>query len=139
MITNLPKDIEIKEELRRQDYFGLIDMKYSLFRYILNPDYIDNLQVMSDTRATIGIGLHAYNQWRKYSFIIDQEKRSLTNPAEKTITRGEIYIGFSSFLKAGIGRMQYDFQADFVDWGDFEKYGRIFKRDRHILTYGVEL
>jgi len=139
LVTNLPKNIEIKEELRRQDYLGLINMNYSLFRYTLNPDYIDNLQIMADTRATIGIGLHAYNQWRKYNFIIDQEKRSITNPSEKTITRGEIYIGLSSFLKAGIGRMQYDFQADFVDWGNFEKYGLIFQRYRHILSYGIEL
>ena len=138
LIINIP-NLKVEEELKRQDYLGLVDMKYSLFRLILNPDYIDNLQIMSDTRATIGIGLHAYNQWRKYNFKIGEEKRSLTNPAEKTITRGEIYVGFSSFLKVGIGRIQYDFQADFVDWGDFEKDGLVFKKYRHILTYGVEL
>ena len=136
-ITNLP-EAEVTEELKRQDYYGLVSMTYSVWDYTLNESWLDNLQIMYDARINMNLSILGSDEWRKYDVTVGDQTRKFQNPIERTMARGQLGMGLSQYLKLGIGRVQYDLIFQLEDLDPIYKQGKLWRERIHMVNYGAE-
>jgi|SRR3990167_1054825 len=137
-IINLP-GYNLTEQEHRQYYIGFFEMRYRPLEYTLNPKYADNLQIEGAVETGLGIAGTVLHRWKNYTIEIDnQDKKSITNPAEYMFARGSPYALTSMLIKIGIIRVQGDVQLETRGHKDIGKRNFTYS-PRSLISVGVEL